>query len=202
MDGSDRDRTRHLLADAFEQTLVQRDRFQRLDLRAVSATVAILDQALRLAHDNPTEFFSGFPWSGASPKQPSEQTSRGSQRTRERSRPPSSQLEHVLDFLKAQKEYWSERDDAAQEAIRYEVPHWSTLKRYGRWNLDIQLEPPPGPDDTVEFFNPRTGEKLGDMTPMPLGHFIGSVGPESGIGSGDSIEVRVNDVPVQTMTLR
>lgn len=199
MAGEDRNINQTLLAQVFGRTLENRGRFERLDLRAVTSAVTMLDQAVRLAREHPEAFFSGFP---ATPTPGSDEPAiGGAQETRERSRPPAGQLDGLLDFLKAQKEYWSARDDTAQEGIKYEVPHWSTLRRSGRWNLDIQLDPPPGPEDAVEFFNPRTGEKLGDMTAMPLGHFIGSVGPESGVGSGDSIEVRVNDVPVQTMPL-
>jgi hypothetical protein len=192
---------RRLIEDAFEQTLAHRAQFERLDLKSVESAVSILRDAVKLARDHPNAFFSGFP--APSPAQSTETPPiGGSQQTQERPRTPSHQLDGLLDFLKAQKEYWGGRDDTGQENINYDVPHWSTSKRNGRWRLDIQLNPPPGPDDSVEFFNPRTGEKLGDMTAMPLGHFIGSVGPESGVGSGDSVEVRVNDVPVQTMPLR
>lgn len=119
---------RELLRKAFEQTSAGRKDFEALDLEATEKVVELLDVAAKLAAEDTLAFFVGpesarmirnkegsseegpAPGGGASGAQ--DAAGSGGQQG------AIDGLDGLLDFLKAQKEYWGGRDDKGQESIR------------------------------------------------------------------------------------
>ena len=191
-----RERNQRALRETFEQTLKGRGAFERLDLHSTKAVVSMLDQAVSLARERPQAFFTGFP--PAASETNDANAVGGEQQMSERKRSPVEQIENLLDFLKAQKEYWGERDDTGHESIGIRATARGSAQRprSDLWDVIVELDPPPGPGDSVEAFDPRTGEKLGDMrSPQGMSRET-YLGPEQGVSKGQSVQVRVNGVSV------
>lgn len=126
---SSHDVERELLRRAFELTSEGRTEFEALDLEATSKVVELLEIAAKLAAEDPLAFFVGR---GKSRQVRNEKPENEEDSDSTPDRPAGAQevtatqgeqgaidgLDGLLDFLKAQKEYWSGRDDKGQESIR------------------------------------------------------------------------------------
>lgn len=155
---------------AFANTTLNRGAFERLDLQAAESVLSMLDQAVVLAREHPFEFFAGFP-QASEDKGEAEIGDRGpggAQQSGSRTRPPSQQLDPLLDFFKSQKEYWSGRDESEQEEdegdCRLRSATWT--ERYRRtdgvsaWSLRIEVEHPSGSIPRVDLFAVVAGREI------------------------------------------
>lgn len=120
---SEQERAQKLILDAYEQTTKGRAKFEDLDHEATQAAVRILKTAADLAEQRPAEFF-GLNAVPASRTSAGASNPSGGQDATDALGPVGKvisaieKLGELFDFLKAEKEYWGERDDKGAEGTQ------------------------------------------------------------------------------------